>query len=119
LFPFRIKRKKRKKSHNSSKFLSYIAWALALIALVLSSILIGYYLGYSKAQKSSEHSSFKEKQVRKLPSQPKNSKESVNKRLQEVLKKESKSYNSASHEIENESLANPPKVPLKLQMRWR
>ena len=112
------KRKKSKKSHSSSKFLSYIAWALALVALVLSSILIGYYLGYSKAEKKGARSTQKEKQVRKLPSQPKSTKESVNKRLKEVLKSESKSYNSASHEIDSEALANPPKVPLKEVKRY-
>ena len=112
------KRKKSKKSHSSSKFLSYIAWALALVALVLSSILIGYYLGYSKAEKKGARSALKEKQVRKLPSQPKSTKESVNKRLKEVLKSESKSYNSASHEIDSEALANPPKVPLKEVKRY-
>ena len=112
------KRKKSKKSHSSSKFLSYIAWALALIALVLSSVLIGYYLGYSKAQKKGAESAIQEKQVRKLPSQPKSVKESVNKRLKEVLQKESKSYNSASHEIENEALANPPKVAPKEIKRY-
>ena len=112
------KRKKSKKSHGSSKFLSYIAWALALIALVLSSILIGYYLGYSKAEKKVVQSATKEKQVRKLPTQPKSAKESVNKRLKEVLKSESKNYNSASHEIDSEALANPPKVPLKEVKRY-
>ncbi len=107
------KRKKSKKSHNSSKFLSYVAWALALVALVLSSILIGYYIGYSKAEKTIEKKQKQAVQNRKLPSKPKVKKVSVNKQLQEVLKSESKSYNSASHEIENEALANPPKVPLK------
>jgi polysaccharide deacetylase 2 family uncharacterized protein YibQ len=53
----------------------------------------------------------KEQNLRKLPQKPE--KKSVQKRLKEVLKKESKSYNSASHEIENESLANPPKIPIE------
>ena len=102
------KRKKSKKSHNSSKILTYTAWTLALVALVLSSILIGYYFGYSNAEEKIPKFS-KEKHVRKLPAKPKTQKVSVNKQLQEVLKSESKSYNSAAHEIDNEALANPPK----------
>ncbi|MEN4052808.1 MULTISPECIES: divergent polysaccharide deacetylase family protein [Sulfurimonas] len=105
------KRKRSKKKHSSSKLLSYIAWALALIALALSSLLIGYYFGFSSAKEKIEASAEKERVLRKLPE--KQAKKSVQKRLKEVLKKESKIYNSASHEIENEALANPPKIPIE------
>ncbi|QOP46261.1 divergent polysaccharide deacetylase family protein [Sulfurimonas paralvinellae] len=105
------KRKKSKKKQSSSKVLMYTAWALALVALVLSSILIGYYFGYSSAEEKTVKTVTKEK-VRKLPSKSQPKKTNVKKQLEEVLKKESKTYNSAAHEIESEALANPPKVPL-------
>ena len=104
------KRKKSKKKQSSSKVLSYIAWALALIALALSSLLIGYYLGYSSAEEKTGTTVKKTEELRKLPKKP--VVQNVKKRLKEVLKKESKNYNSASHEIENEALVNPPKTPL-------
>jgi hypothetical protein len=110
------KRKKSKKVKNSSKILNYIAWGLALIALVLISLLIGYYLGYHIAEKKVHNATKiiqKKEQLRNLSIKPKLEKKSFNKRLQEVLKKESKNYNSASHEIENEALVNPPKITLQ------
>jgi len=115
--PKRKKTKKTKKRNSSSKILTYIAWALAIIALVLSSILIGYYFGYSSVEEKTPKLP-KEHHVRKLPAKPKAEKLSVNKQLQAVLKNESKSYNSASHEIDNEALANPPKVPLRKPKRY-
>ncbi|MBA1432790.1 MAG: divergent polysaccharide deacetylase family protein [Epsilonproteobacteria bacterium] len=112
------KRKKSKKSHSSSKLLSYIAWALALVALVLTSILVGYYIGYAKAEKTIEKKQRLQEKKRKLPAKPKVEKISVNKKLQEVLRSESKNYNSAAHEIETEVLANPPKIPQKEIKRY-
>ena len=106
------KRKKRTKKKNSSKLLSYIAWTLALIALALSTLLIGYYLGYSSAESKVQKHVKKEEKLRKLPKKPIIEEKSVKKRLKEVLKKETKTYNTASHEIENEALINPPKTPL-------
>ena len=105
------KRRKSKKSKSSSKFLNYIAWGLALVALILASILVGYYIGYTKAEKNIAKKESLEVKKRKLPVKPKAAKRSVNKKLQEVLRSESKNYNSAAHEIESETLANPPKVP--------
>jgi len=102
------KRKKRTtKKKNNSKILSYIAWTLALIALALSSLLIGYYLGYSNAEEKIVRSATEHTVSAKLPLKHKEEKKSVDKRLKEVLKKESKSYSSASHEIESEALVNP------------
>jgi len=101
------KRKKSKKKQKNSKILRNIAWFLAFIALTLIAIIIGYYFGYTDAQHKRVSSEKAEKKVL-----PKKSKEenSFHKKLQNVLKKESKTYNLASHEIENESLAHPPKI---------
>ena len=115
------KKRKNKKTKNSSKVLNYIAWGLALTALVLISLLIGYYLGFHSAEKKANKITYKtqkKEQLRNLPTKPKVEKKSFNKRLQEVLKKESKSYNSASHEIESEALVNPPKIPLQEPKRY-
>ena len=107
------KRKKSKKK-NSSKLLTYIAWILAIIALSLSALVGGYYMGYSDAEKKlakQESAS----SVKKLPQVKKTqtTTQSVQKRLKEVLKKDIKTYTSASHEITDDSLANPPKQPRK------
>ncbi len=94
-------KRKRKKSLNSSKILNYIAWALAIIALILSALVAGYYFGYNSAQEELA----KQKQVEK-----EKNKISVNKRLQEVLQKQTKDYVSASHEFDDTSLSKPPKM---------
>jgi len=109
------KQKRRKKKKNNSKILSYIAWTLALVALTLSALLVGYYLGYSNGQKESSYKNRSTETLKKkLPK--KIEKKSVDKRLKEVLKKETKNYTLASHEIENESLVNPPKpIPPKVK----
>jgi len=90
----------QKKKNRGSAFLKYTAWFLAIIALVLVSSVIGYYLGIKESAVTHE------KTATKLPKAPA---VSVNKRLREVLKKETKAYDSAAHEIDDESLANPPK----------
>jgi len=107
----RKKRSSKKKSSVGSRLLTYTAWALAIVALALISLLIGYYIGFNKAEKS--HSA-KDENIQKIHKiiPKKEPKKSVNKRLSEVLKKESKNYNSAAHEIESEALANPPKKEL-------
>lgn len=125
------KRKRTKKKKSSNKILSYIVWILALIALGLTTLLVGYYLGYNSATESKIKKDLKKKeQHAKIPvpvqtkTEVKVKKESVEKRLERVLKKESKNYNSAAHEIENESLVHPPKIklpqkPLKLAKKPR
>jgi len=108
------KRKKSKKKNNA-KILTYIAWVLAIIALTLSALVGGYYMGYSTAEKKLAKGE-KEQRVKRLPEVKKASSTapvSVEKRLKEVLKKETKRYTSASHEISDDSLANPPKKPTK------
>lgn len=102
-------KRKKTKSNTRSKFLLYTAWFLAIVALVLSSLLVGYYIGSQSAKKeiAKQESVAKEKclaVLKKLEESSKKEQElsSVNKRLQEVLQKESKSkeYISAAHEID-------------------
>ena len=110
------KRKKRTKKKTGSAFLKYTAWFLAIIALVLASLIIGYYLGIKSSKTKTitkEKTVVHEKKVTNIPKAP----VSVNKRLKEVLQKETKAYVSAAHEIDDEKLANPPKQkPKKMQV---
>jgi polysaccharide deacetylase 2 family uncharacterized protein YibQ len=114
-------KRKTTKANNSSKILLYTAWGLALIALVLSSFVAGYYFGVDDTRTEAKQTQSVEKEKRlallkKIEESAKKSKEkeeSVNKRLQEVLKKESINYVSASHEVEDDSLANPPEQSAK------
>ena len=104
------KKKKQTKAKNSSKVLTYIAWTLAIIALTLSSLLIGYYIGYDNAKADSQKYVQKEKKKVTIKKT-----EDVQSRLKEVLKKEtkkkkSKVYVSAAHEIDGGSLAHVPKM---------
>ena len=109
-------KRKRAKSAHSSKILTYIAWGLAIIAMVLSSLVAGYYFGYEDAQKDISKQAKIEKQqrlalIKKLEKTTKEkAKKTVHKRLQEVLKKETKHYVSASHEFDDPTLAQPPKM---------
>ncbi len=113
-------KRKRTKPTSNPKLLLYIAWGLALVALVLSSFVFGYYFGANntKQELSKSQKSEKEKRLALIKKLEENSKQaikeqkSVNERLQEVLKKETTNYVSASHEIDDDSLANPPKLPL-------
>ena len=102
--------KKSKKSNTNSKILTYIAWILAIVALILSALVVGYYVGYNNglekvAIKMQQQSKQEKLKISKKSTLQK--KESVNTRLKELLKKESTDYNSAAHEIDDESLANP------------
>jgi len=109
-------KRKRSKSANSSKILTYIAWGLAIVAMVLSSLVGGYYLGFSDGKKetSKQTNIEKEKRLALLKKIEKSAQEkkkaTVNKRLKEVLKKETKHYVSASHEFDDTVLAKPPKM---------
>lgn len=95
------KRKKRI-SNTSSKILIYIAWALAVVALVLSSLVAGYYIGYEDAKDeiTKKELLVKEKRLallKKLEG-PKVKKEnkSVSNRLKTVLKKETQKTKQAT-----------------------
>ena len=102
---------KKKKNTKTSKLLLYTVWFLGIIALVLVSVVAGYYLGFHQAKEKSpvvEKSIEKHlpKHVKKEHVKKEKKEPSVQKRLQEVLKKESKNYESAAHEISNEALVN-------------
>ncbi len=112
------RKRKTKKKTQGSKALTYIAWILAIIALALSTLLIGYYLGISSAKVTTVSAKKVHAKHLPIPKQEVVKKKSVTKRLQEVLQKESNTYNSASHEIDNEALANPPKKPLREIKRY-
>lgn len=107
---------KRKKPNKNlgSKVLNIIAWSLAFIALVMSSLVAGYYFGYEDAQEDilKKEKIAKAKNLdllKKLETTTKQEeKKSVNKRLKEVLKKETKEYTSASHELDDEALIKEP-----------
>ncbi|WP_151899746.1 divergent polysaccharide deacetylase family protein [Sulfurimonas hydrogeniphila] len=111
----RKKRTRRTKKKTGSSLLKYTAWFLALTALVLISLITGYYFGANDGKTHKKEKSItKHKSAQTIPKAPA---VSVNKRLQEVLKKETKTYVSAAHEIDNETLANPPKQkPKKVQI---
>jgi len=108
--------KTKKSAQSSSKILTYIAWILAIVALILSVLVIGYYLGYNSGLKkvvTQTHQVVEQKKL-KLPNKSELAKkESVSSRLKEVLQKESGNYNSAAHEIDDERLANPATVKSK------
>ena len=111
---------KKKTNPKASKLLTYIAWALALVALSMSTFLTGYYLGYDSAKDEFTQEKKVEKQKRlkvlkKLEKSVKSEHTSVNKRLKEVLHKEAKKVNyvSASHELDGGSLAKVPKLVRK------
>jgi len=113
------KRKKRN-SKNNSRLLVYIAWVLGIIALVMSMLVVGYYLGYADAKhKIEKKETFKQKKAKDKIKKPKKEHLSdVNKRLKEVLKRESKKEIltnkanmdiTAAHEYADEHLSKPPK----------
>ena len=124
---------KRKKSTftNSSKILTYIAWTLAVIALLLSSLAAGYYFGYADAK---EDIGKKEKlknqkrvsMLKRVEEATKHTNVTVNERLKQVLKKEdikrelpkfevltNQLNEGASHEFDDSSLAKPPSAPIR------
>jgi len=110
-------KRKKAKTKNNTKALTYIAWTLAIIALVLSSLVAGYYFGYEdgKVQNSKQVKIEKQKRLalfKKLERKEKKQ-ETVTKRLQAVLKQETKKdYVSASHEFDSSTVAQPIQ-PLK------
>lgn len=109
------KRKTRKKV-SKTPILTYIAWVLMIIALVMSSLVGGYYMGYANAKEdmSKKVSAEKNKRLsmlKKLENASTKQTSTVNKRLKEVLKKESKVHHGAKHEYGNSTLAKVPKPP--------
>ncbi len=105
------KHKHNKKKQTNSKILTYVAWTLALVALVLSSLLAGYYIGFSDGKTKAKKIVNKEKTNKKaLLKKLDKPKASVSNRLKSVLKKDTKQYISASHEIDGYALAHVPKM---------
>lgn len=83
-------------SKSNSKFLLYLASILAIVALVLTTLLVGYYIGKEGAKEDLQKSVKLERQkrdalIQELEKTTQNIKEqkSINERLQDVLKKES------------------------------
>lgn len=109
--------RKKNKSKTSSHLLTYIAWTLAFVTVILASLAIGYYLGFNDAQtQAKEQMSLKEKKrlavLKKLEDASKNESKSVNTRLKEVLKeappKQEQEVLDARHEYDPNKLAKPP-----------
>ena len=105
-----------KKHTNTTKILQYIIWGLTAIAMIIALLLGGYYLGYNDAKVKFTKQEELEKQKRlellkKLEKSVRiDSDKEVKKRLKDVLKNNAPKYVSASHEIDDATLANPPKV---------
>ena len=99
-------KKTTKRKKTSSNVLTYIAIALAIIATLLIALIGGYYIGFHDAETKSQKI-IKQEKTKRVHLQEKQN--SITKKLQDVLKKETK-YNSAAHEIEDEELINPPKT---------
>ncbi len=107
------KKKRQKKIKSSSKVLTYTAWVLTVIALTLSTVLAGYYIGYNSAKEelSQQIKIKKSKEIK----EPEKKKENVKRQLKKILKKElhnqaPKVYISAAHELDEGVLAPLPKI---------
>ena len=105
-------KRKHKKSKTKSHFLTYIAWTLAFVTVILASLAIGYYVGFNDAQaQTKKQLSQKEKKrlalLKKLDeANVKEGTKSVNERLKEVLKNVQNI--DATHEYDSDELAKPP-----------
>ena len=82
-------KRKRSKSGNSSKILTYMAWGLAIVAIALSSLVAGYYLGFENAKKETSKQSNveKEKRLALLKKLEKSAKETKNITISPPIKK--------------------------------
>lgn len=120
---------KKTQSKNSAVILRYVAWTLAIIALVLTSMVVGYYFGYNDANsdvKKLEKQNLEQRvsAIAKIEkSLQKNTQEraqkSVNKKLQEVLRQQEvkPKYVSASHEFDySEPKLVPEAIPRPIQV---
>ncbi len=108
------RKRSTKKVDKSSKYLAYIAWFLAIVALMLIALSIGYYFGIKDARQTLTPKQTKQtKRANREEKLPKIAVTKVETQLKEVLKKGQQTYISAAHEIEDEKLANPPKVKEK------
>lgn len=113
-----MSRPKHKKKNTTSHFLTYIAWTLAFVTVILASLAIGYYVGFNDAQKQTKQQlSLKEKKRLELLKKLENAnieKKSVNTRLKEILKatpkviKNKDNLIDAAHEYDTNKIAKPP-----------
>jgi len=126
-------KRKHKSSKNNSSILTYIVWTLITIALSLAALIGGYYIGYDEAKQDMtiKHQLKSKKRlsvIDKLEKQNKYKDNNVNKKLQDVLKKDTKdidervakivnsnikAYIGASHEYDSSALPTPPKREIK------
>ena len=87
-------KRKKTKTTKESGFLHIFAWTMAIIAVLLSAIVSGYYFGYQNAKEDYAKKEQVEKQkkvayLKKLEETSKKQEEkTVNEKLQDVLKKE-------------------------------
>ncbi len=129
-------KRKKKNTPPGNKVLIYIAWSLALIAVILSCVVAGYYFGYENAKEDMLKKEKLEKQksitasvklekvdLKKSDDEVKKSEElakksegkilkveeNINSRLKEILKKDSKDYLSAAHEFDDQVVSEEPK----------
>ncbi len=109
-----MSRRKKSAPKKQSNILTYIAWILVFIVVIMGSVAVGYYLGYENAKKDAlkKESSKEQKRlsvVKKLEDESAKKDElSVNNRLKEVLKKESKPVDGAE-EIKPAQESKPAK----------
>ena len=115
--------KRKKKQTKSSKILTYIAWFLALLALLFGASFGGYYIGYEEAKSDIQlqENSEKKKRLSLLKKaqeiSSKKDEKSVNTRLKDVLDKESKkSIGAAAHEYGDTALPKPPE-PIQREVK--
>lgn len=109
-----MSRRKKSTSKKQSNILTYIAWILVFVVVIMGSMAVGYYLGYENSKKDAlnKESSKEQKRlsiVKKLEEESAKKDElSVNNRLKEVLKKESKPADGAEG-IKPAQESKPPK----------
>jgi len=110
-------KRKNKVAKKQNNLLTYIAWSLATIALILSCLIAGYYVGYNNAI---EDIQIQNSTIEKKIDKPKKTTTTLHRQLKEVLKKETIEIKpkktiikTASHEYE--SLAKPPSRLVKKQ----
>ena len=107
--------KRKKKKNSNSKILTYTAWGLASVALLLSALLVGYFVGVADSQDkqaTATHVPVPKPHKEVVKKEAHRKRADVKKQLQDVLKKESvkvKQYTSAAHEIDDVKLVDPPK----------
>ena len=109
------KKRKTKQKKKNTHYLLYIIYSLIALIVMGGVFIAGYYTGNTHAQHKQEdalakqHLQHKQSRLKEHHTNVQTTK-SVQEKLKKVLKEEIKPYNTASHEIEDESLANPPRI---------